>query len=133
MIREKTIKKINEYFIDKSNIILVILYGSITDEQFSNQSDVDIAIAGETSPSFEYLLNINSELQILLERDIDLLDIKKIKGLLHYKIFTKGILLKGSSSLTTDNLIKALDFHADFLPQLNQMRKNKIERFINGT
>ena len=114
MEREEIIERVNGYFIDKSDIIMVFLYGSVTGERFSTHSDVDIAIAGKTPFSFEYLLNLNSELQILLKRDIDLVDIYKTVGLLHYKIFTKGIRLKGSSSLISSNLIKAIDFHTDF-------------------
>jgi len=120
------------FFAMMPEIQMVVLYGSAAGQGLSPYSDVDIAVSGPDRISPVRLLDMNVRLQILLKRDIDLVDIRTINGLLHYKIFTKGILIKGSAGMMADERIKALDFHADFLPQLNRLRKKRIEKVIHG-
>ena len=68
-----------------ARVSLVMLYGSAAGVGFSDQSDVDIAFVAEKGVeiSLETLLSMNAELQLQLHRDVDLVDIRAIGGLLH--------------------------------------------------
>lgn len=125
--------RISEYFSTKSEITTIIVYGSLAEDKITEKSDVDIAVAGNSALSFAEMLDFNRDLQILLKRNVDLIDLNEAKGLIHYKIMTKGIRLKGSDKEITDHLIKAIDFRTDFMPQLMEMQKKRIERSIYGT
>ena len=127
------IESIKQYFSEKPEITMIIVYGSLAENRISPGSDVDIAIGCNSELSIEQLLNINTELQILLRRNIDLVDISKAEGLIHYKIMTKGIRLKGSDRELTNHMIKALDFRTDLMPQLMEMQRKRIERTAYGT
>jgi predicted nucleotidyltransferase len=134
MDQEHIRSALQDYFSSRSDIRLAMLYGSAAGDLFSGQSDVDIAVeSADGEIPLDALFSMNAELQLLLHRDVDLVDIRTIGGLLHYKVFTKGILLKGFSTLLARHRIKALGFYEDFLPQLNAMKARRIERFYNGS
>ncbi len=80
--------------------------------------------------SMERLLELNGELQVLFKRNIDLVDINCVRGLIHYKIMTRGIRLIGSSKTFTDEMVRAIGFGTDFLPQLMEMQRKRIEKSL---
>ena len=57
------------------NINNVIIFGSLSKDNFSIESDVDIAIISEKKLSIMDELNITAKLEDILERSIDLIDI----------------------------------------------------------
>lgn len=61
-------------FLDK-NITNVIIFGSFTGNEFTDESDIDIAIISYKKLSFSDELELTQALETLLERDIDLIDI----------------------------------------------------------
>ena len=124
---------ISDYFRDLSEIHTVILFGSAAEGKLESHSDVDLAVASLGPLKLEDLLKINTDLQILLKRDIDLIDLNKAKGLIHYKILTKGIRLKNSGRELADHMVRAMDFKTDFLPQLMAMQRRRIEKTAYGT
>jgi predicted nucleotidyltransferase len=114
---------ISDYFRDLSEIHTVILFGSAAEGKLESHSDGDISVASLGSLKLEDLLKINTDLQILLKKDIDLIDLNKAKGLIHYKILAKGIRLKNSSRELADHMVRAMDFKTDFLPQLMTVQR----------
>jgi predicted nucleotidyltransferase len=124
---------ISDYFRDLSEIHTVILFGSAAEGKLESHSDVDLAVASLGPLKFEDLLKFNTDLQILLKKDIDLIDLNQAKGLIHYKILTKGIRLKNSGRELADHMVRAMDFKTDFLPQLMAMQRRRIEKTAYGT
>ncbi|QAA33508.1 type VII toxin-antitoxin system MntA family adenylyltransferase antitoxin [Clostridium manihotivorum] len=61
-------------FTDKG-INNVIIFGSLANGEFTAESDVDIAIISKTPISFNDELILTQNLEELLDRDIDLIDI----------------------------------------------------------
>lgn len=57
------------------NITNVIIFGSITKDSFSCESDVDIAIISQEKLSFSKELKLIQSLEKMLKREIDLIDI----------------------------------------------------------
>lgn len=69
--------KSNEFkeIFKRNNIENVIIFGSLTKDDFSEESDIDIAIIGENKISDTVDLNLTLELEDFLGRSIDLIDI----------------------------------------------------------
>lgn len=69
--------KSNEFkeIFKRNNIENVIIFGSLTKDDFNEESDIDIAIIGENKISDTVDLNLTLELEDFLGRSIDLIDI----------------------------------------------------------
>ncbi len=69
--------KSNEFkeIFKRNNIENVIIFGSLTKDDFNEESDIDIAITGENKISDTVDLNLTLELEDFLGRSIDLIDI----------------------------------------------------------
>ena len=67
-------KEFKDIFL-KHNIRNVIIFGSLTKDEFNEESDIDIAIIGDDKISSNLDLNLTLELEDFLERSIDLIDI----------------------------------------------------------
>lgn len=125
-------KKLKEYFSDKAEIDTVLLFGSFAKKNFNQRSDVDIAVHSSEPLEYENLAKIQTELALILKREIDLADLSKAEGVFLYQIMTTGEKIKISEKVFVDYLIKALCFKEDFMPVIEASQKEKIRRFING-
>ena len=67
-------KEFKDIFL-KHNIRNVSIFGSLTKDEFNEESDIDIAIIGDNKISSNLDLNLTLELEDFLERSIDLIDI----------------------------------------------------------
>lgn len=57
------------------NITNIILFGSITTNDFNEESDVDIAIISKEKLAFKDELTLTLQLEAFLKREIDIIDI----------------------------------------------------------
>jgi predicted nucleotidyltransferase len=87
-------------FINKYNIITVILFGSINGNDFNEESDVDLAMIADTEMELDKVLDIELFLQNLLDREIDVLDLRNDEVDLFVKI---NILNNGKVIYSLDN------------------------------
>jgi len=114
------IEKLTPFFDAKPEIILAMLYGSCSRGAETETSDVDIAVAMPTILSLDNRLSLQLELSLLLKKEIDLVDIRKIAGLLHYKVFTEGVCVKKTqpegSALLHRHTMTALYWYEDYYP-----------------
>ena len=62
-----------------NNINNVIIFGSIRNTSFNDESDIDIAVISEKPLDINTELKINLSLEEMLERDVDLIDINDNK------------------------------------------------------
>jgi len=92
-------KKLKEYFKDKENILFAYIFGSYVKGDFSNLSDIDIAVYLKKGEDiFESKLRLYHDLSILLKRDIDIVILNEIKSYTLLKdILDYNILVKDSS------------------------------------
>ena len=114
---------------------LALLFGSAAKENFREQSDVDIALdfsANDEKKRLEKWLTIRADLEMLVHREIDLLDLSKSEGLILSKIIESNVRLKNKPTLYAEYNLKAICFNEDFLPTLREIQNKKIARFING-
>ena len=114
------IEKLTPVFDAKPEIILAMLYGSCSRGAETETSDVDIAVAMPTILSLDNRLSLQLELSLLLKKEIDLVDIRKIAGLLHYKVFTEGVCVKKTqpegSALLHRHTMTALYWYEGYYP-----------------
>jgi len=114
------IDKLTAFFDAKPAIILALLYGSCARGTETEKSDADIAVAMSKPLSLDNRLSLQLELALFLKKEIDLVDIRKITGLLHYKVFTEGVCIKKTqpegSSLLHRHIMTALYWYEDYYP-----------------
>ena len=63
-------------FFNKYNISSMLTFGSLNNENFSQESDIDIAIIGKDKIDLEEILEIELFLAKLLNKEIDVIDLK---------------------------------------------------------
>ena len=114
------IEKLTAFFDAKPEIILAMLYGSCARGAETDRSDVDIAVAMAEALPLDDRLSLPLELSLLLKREVDLVDIRKITGLLHYNVFTEGVCVKKKLSegiaLLHSHTMTALYWYEDYYP-----------------
>jgi predicted nucleotidyltransferase len=88
---KKTVNSFNE-------IVFAYLFGSYADDTFSARSDIDIAVyLAKELNTFDTKLMIHHQLEIRLQRDIDLIILNDIRNYnLLQEILDNGILIKDS-------------------------------------
>lgn len=76
--REVTLGRItdNINFMNKYNVNSVLIFGSLNRGEFSEDSDVDIAIIGENKIELDNILEMELYFEKLLKREIDVIDLQ---------------------------------------------------------
>lgn len=87
-------------FINKYNVVTMIAFGSITNDAFTEESDVDLALLSYNEIPLDNILEIEMFLQRLLNREIDILDLRSTNLDLFLKI---NILNTGKVIHSVDN------------------------------
>lgn len=108
--------------LNKCNIITMIAFGSITNNQFNEQSDVDLALIANKEIQLDKILDIELLLQNILNRDIDILDLRSEALDLFVKI---NILNTGKVIYSKDNN-KSLNILYDEIDKIFKENENFI-------
>ena len=87
-------------YVSKISIDSILVFGSAITEEFNEESDVDIAILGKSKFNMTEILRLESFLEDLLERSIDVIDLKSENLDIFIKI---NILNNGEIIYSTDN------------------------------
>jgi len=82
-------------FLNKDNISTVLTFGSFNNDNFSEESDIDIAIIGKHKIDLEEILEIELFLGRLLKREIDVIDLKSrsLNLFLKINVLNDGIVI----------------------------------------
>lgn len=87
-------------YVSKLSIKSILAFGSVITEEFNEESDVDIAILGKSKFNITEILRLESFLEYLLERSIDVIDLRSENLDIFIKI---NILNNGEILYSTDN------------------------------
>lgn len=98
IIKKLYSEELKEY-LNKINVKSAIVFGSIITEEFNDESDVDIAILGDSPIDMKTILKLELFLEDLLGRSIDVIDLKSANLDLFIKI---DALNTGVSIYTSD-------------------------------
>ncbi len=100
-----------EFFQSKHGIAALYLFGSEAKGKATSSSDVDIAILYESNsiPSSLEAIEIQSELESKLHREVDLTILNKSNPILKHQVFKKGVLLLANDRKFLNNFfVKSL-------------------------
>ncbi|PAQ14093.1 nucleotidyltransferase [Bacillaceae bacterium SAOS 7] len=90
MLADETQKKLLDKIIQKTNPAFIILFGSFAKGMIHDESDIDLAYFSDTQlSSYEHFI-LASELAAIANREVDLVDIKKIDTVFTMQIFEQG-------------------------------------------
>lgn len=122
---------IKELLETDENVKLCILYGSTASGRLRNDSDLDIAIAGDTLFRREYLLDLQLALSRRLGYDVDVAEMKNLKGLILSEILRKGeVLIKKDTGFYAEFIKKGIYFNEDVLHDIRMILKKRAESFV---
>ncbi|GAA0719765.1 hypothetical protein GCM10008905_08220 [Clostridium malenominatum] len=91
MLNKEFINGINEVLIEKINPYLIYVFGSAAKGLLREDSDIDIAFLSEENLSDYQVFMVAQELASSLNRDIDLIDLKKASTVFKAQILGTGI------------------------------------------
>jgi predicted nucleotidyltransferase len=109
-------------------IKVAVVYGSASRNSLGDHSDVDVAVGAGRPLSFEEKNLLQSRLMMGLEREVDLLDLEKLEGLLWEFLWTEGKFILWDHDLVVKYAGKAQAFVEDVKPNLMKMIDDRLER-----
>jgi len=112
-LKEKIIKIFDRYIKDE---YILILFGSFAKNNNTRSSDVDIGVYKKNGVDNGIFLKIKDELEEITLRDIDVVDLYKVKDFKFLdKVIREGVIWKGKNS---KELLKDLKKHLESLKKL---------------
>lgn len=127
--RENLINKIKEYLLKNENVIAIILFGSYARKTENVNSDIDIAIKLNKEISKKELFQLKLNLEDLVNKDVDLLNLDEIADGIRYEILINGETLYARNEFYFE--LYKLQMYREYL-ELNESRMQIIENLKNG-
>lgn len=109
---------------EKYQIQAIVLFGSILTDAFHEVSDVDIALLGEKVLTLKEVLNIEFYFEKLLDREIDVVDLRGDNLDIFIKI---NILDNGKCIFTTDHK-ESLEVYIDEVADYYRKNRDYFDR-----
>jgi len=103
------------------------LFGSYADGTYDENSDIDIAILFKNKKTPLEIFRMKENLELILKKDIDLIDLAAVNDVFAYEIVTKGKNIK-KTNFTDDYEYRIWLRYLD----LQDDRKEIIKEFLNG-
>ena len=89
---DEIINKVNTTIVDKA--VFAVLFGSVLSDRFTIESDIDIGVFfKQHSADFDTFWDVKSELQSVLNRDIDLISMNTSDTIITMQILANGRLI----------------------------------------
>ena len=127
------IQTIRAVFKGFPDILIVTIFGSAVTGITRADSDIDIAVAAEGKVTFERKTDIYLALLQAFNREIDLVDLNEVNGIILKSALCSGeIVIKRSVSLLAELLKKMWYNQADMMPLTTMIMEHQIHRFIHG-
>ena len=108
---------------------VIILFGSYARGEQRPDSDVDLAIKSPKEISKKEIFELTQELEQLLKKDIDLIDLNAISDSFRYEILMNGQVIYCEDSYKFD--LYKLDMFREYL-ELNESTKDIINNIKKG-
>lgn len=107
------------------------VFGSAVAARFTEQSDVDIAVAADAPLRLEAKLDLAHALTLAVGREVDLIDLQSSNGTLLQEVLTSGkFVLKRDTDLYATLLKRMWYDQADMQPLYRRMLAKRRERFL---
>ncbi|MBN2860393.1 MAG: nucleotidyltransferase domain-containing protein [Sphaerochaetaceae bacterium] len=128
--REEVIQHIQPLLFTYTNIDLCILYGSAARDTLHTGSDIDLAVGSSSGISYSDRFTLSQELTAVVGREVTVLDISSLNGVILQEVLTKGITIKNTdTAFKAELLIQMYEFTEDLLPAYMAGAKKRIRGF----
>jgi len=112
---------------------LCILYGSAAIDNLTDRSDIDLTVGRESGLSYQECCQWSRDLSLLIDREVSIIDIEKMEGIILQEVLVKGItLINEKSHFKARYLSRMYEFTEDILPFQMMGIKKKVKEFLNG-
>lgn len=126
---EKKLEKLIIFLKEKLDCEAIVLFGSYARGTQNEESDIDIAFKTDKNINAQEQFEIVQELEEILKKDVDLVNLDNITDVFRYEILMNGNTIYCRDSFKFD--MYKLDMYREYL-ELNESRKSIIERVKNG-
>jgi len=92
----------------QSHILLGLVFGSVAKGKENEQSDLDIAVASEKVLTLEERLNLTEKLTKALGKEVDLIDLLSVSGIIQEQALTTGKVLLNRKPTVYAQLMKKM-------------------------
>ena len=133
----ETLSAIETALAADTDLHTVVLYGSGARGRLRGpgelESDVDVAVAADEELSLERRLNLAAKLGTELRREMDVVDLHRMHGLILREILTAGrFIRKQNPDFVAEKAIEMYDYEVFLEPALRAAREARINRVIHG-
>ncbi len=131
--RAQIFKAVHDALDANPSIGVALIFGSIARDQFTAQSDLDLAIGGPKAFSPDQKVAIINSLSALIGREVDLIDLGTASGTVFKQALTTGVpvFVKDSNLLARFASRMVFD-DADFQAYRRKLMKERRKRVFDG-
>jgi uncharacterized protein len=122
-----------EFFSCDQGVRLVLLFGSQVTGQTHAASDVDVAVAYDQRLSLEERVAKAQALSAMLNKEVDLIDLRDARGVLLQQILAqRKTLINRDPELYGNIIARRMNEESDLMPLYERMLQARRERFLGG-
>jgi len=114
--------------IDRSDFLLVFLFGSFAKACSTDESDVDVAIMFEKVPDFYEVSDLKDQLARHIGREVDILVLNTASPIIRLQVLKYGQLIKKDEKVYNDYFVRTLNEYSD----LKYMRREAEDSILAG-
>lgn len=121
--------RLADFFEKKPEVLLVFLFGSAASREMAEGSDIDIGILFESQPDVYEINKLESELNAIFKRDIDIAVLNSASPILKMQVLKNGVLVFAKDKKIYNQ------FYVDAINQyddLKQTRKICEDNILKG-
>ena len=131
MNKNEIVLELTNFFSQKPQFDTILLFGSFADGKNRPDSDADIAVHTDKRLSPDEILDMQTELTLLLHIDVDLVDLRQCEGVFLHEIMCNNIRIRYNHDTYHYYLMKSLIFIEDEYPIIRRLQREKLRRYLN--
>ena len=134
-LKEK-LEEVRKYLIEKIECEAIVIFGSYARNTQNSESEIDIAIKSTKKIQPKELFEIKENLENIVKKDVDLIDLDNTQDGIRYEILINGIIIYTKDEMQFE--LYKLDMYREYL-ELNESlrhikyltkgRKNENDKF----
>lgn len=122
---------INQVLEDFPSISFAGVFGSAVKNRLTKHSDIDIAVAASVPLSLELRADLLTALSRALDREIDLIDLQAVTGLILQQALCTGEIIKKTDTTVYAALLQRMLFNqADMMPYYRRILKHRNRAWL---
>lgn len=131
VLTQKDKKKLKNYFKNRKDVVLAIIFGSHGTEYQRVDSDIDFAVLFEKKITLMEEMKMLDELSSLLNfENIDLLNLNKVSVIMKFEALGGKIIYERNPNETSDFMEKVFKTYGDVAYMINEFDKDVLNREI---